>query len=95
MSGSNKLSLHKVRAELFKFFILSNPLELCSGYFPGQLGGINKDPTVWPDGTRPPPKCIFKKNKSLMNSKIEPTLTLHRLRLHLNLPLALLKWAIN
>jgi hypothetical protein len=33
-------------------------------------GGINKDPTVWLDGARPPPKYIFKNNMSSTNSKI-------------------------
>jgi hypothetical protein len=40
---------------LIKFLSLSNPSELCPGYFPGQLCwpmGINKDPTVWLDGAR-------------------------------------------
>jgi hypothetical protein len=37
--------------------------------------GINKDPPVWLDGARPPPKYVFKNNMSWMNSKIEPTLT--------------------
>ncbi len=49
--------------EFVKFLNLSNPSELCSDHFPGWLcwpGGINKDPTVWLDGARPPPEHIFK-----------------------------------
>jgi hypothetical protein len=38
---------------------LSNPLELCLEHFTNLLcqpGGISKDPTVWLDGARPPPR---------------------------------------
>ncbi len=57
-------------SDLEKLSSLSNLLELCSDHFPGQLcqpGDINKDPTVWLDGARPPPKYI--KNMSSTNSK--------------------------
>ncbi len=57
---------------LVKFLSLSNPLELCSDHFPGWLcwlGGISKDPTVWLDRVRPPPKYTFKNNMSLKNAK--------------------------
>jgi hypothetical protein len=59
-------------SEIVNFFSWSNPLELCSDNFSGwlwHLGGINKN-TVWLDGTRPPPKYVFKNNLSLTNSKI-------------------------
>ncbi len=49
---------------------MSNSLELCTYHFPGWLrwpGGINKDPTVWVDGARPPNKYVFKNNISLTN----------------------------
>jgi MFS-type transporter involved in bile tolerance (Atg22 family) len=39
----------------------------------------NKDPTVWLDGARPPPKYISQNNMSLTNSKIKSTSTLHYL----------------
>jgi hypothetical protein len=35
-----------------------------------QTWDFNKDPMVWLDGDRPPPKYIFKGNMSLKNSKI-------------------------
>ncbi len=35
--------------------------------------GITKDPTVWLDGARSPPKYVFKNNMSLENLKIWPT----------------------
>ncbi len=47
-------------------------------HFPGWLhwpGAINKDPPVWLDGSRSPPKYIFKNNMSSTNSKIQQTLT--------------------
>ncbi len=56
--------------KLAKFLILSNPMELGSNHFPSWPEGINKDPTVWPDGARLPPKYIFKNNMSMTNSKI-------------------------
>ncbi len=74
--------LLKVMSELIKFLSLSNPLELCSHPFPSRLcrpGGINEDPTIWLDGTRPSPKYIFKNNMSLTNSKNLLTCTLHYL----------------
>jgi hypothetical protein len=62
-----------VKSELVEFLSWSNPLELCSDHFPGWLcwpEGINEDPTVWPDGTRPPHKYVLKNNLSSTNSKI-------------------------
>ncbi len=59
-----------VMSKLDEFLNLPNPFELCSDHFPGRLcqpGGICKDPTVWLDVARPPPKYIFKDNMSLMN----------------------------
>jgi hypothetical protein len=56
-------------------------LELCSDHFPSWLHqpeGINKDPTVWLDGARPPPKYVFKNNVILANSKFWHTQTLHQ-----------------
>ncbi len=50
-------------SKLDEFLILPNPFELCPDHFPGRLcqpGGICKDPTVWLDGARPPPKYFFK-----------------------------------
>jgi hypothetical protein len=41
---------------------LSNPSELCSDHFPSrfcQPGVLNKDPTVWLDGARPPPISLI------------------------------------
>jgi len=38
--------------------------------------GISKDPNVWLDGDRPPPKFIFKNDMSLTNLKIGHTQTL-------------------
>jgi hypothetical protein len=38
-------------------------------HFPGWFywaGDINKDPTVWLDGARPPPKYVFQNNMSSM-----------------------------
>jgi hypothetical protein len=32
--------------------------------------GISKDPNVWLDGARPPPRYVFNNNMSLTNSKI-------------------------
>jgi hypothetical protein len=52
---------------------LLNPLELFQDYFSIQLcfsGGINKDPTVWPGGARPPTKFVSKNNMISTNSKI-------------------------
>jgi hypothetical protein len=49
--------------ELVKCLSLSNPLGLCSVYFPGQLGGpegINKDPDDWFDRARPLPGMFSK-----------------------------------
>ena len=66
-------------SELVEFLNLSNLLELCLDQFPYWLcwlGGINKDPTVWLDGTRPPPKYAIKNNMGSMNTKIWPTETL-------------------
>ncbi len=60
-------------SKLVKFLSLSNLLELCSDHFPSwlcKLRGVNKDPTVWLDGARPPPMYNFKNNMSLTNSKI-------------------------
>jgi hypothetical protein len=40
----------------------SNQFELCSDHFSAMFGGhgvLNKDPTVWLDGARPPPKVFF------------------------------------
>ncbi len=34
------------------------------------MESINKDPTVWLDGARPPPENIFKNNISSMDSLI-------------------------
>jgi hypothetical protein len=54
-------------------------LELGSDHFPSglcQAVGIIKDPAVWLDGARPPPKYIFKKDRSTKNSNIWPTRTL-------------------
>ncbi len=62
-----------VISELVKFFCLSNPLELRSDHFPAGLcrsWGIKKDPTIWLDGARPPPKYVFKNFMCLANSKI-------------------------
>jgi hypothetical protein len=59
--------------ELVKFLYLSNPLKLRSDHLPSRQSrpwGINKDPTVWLDGTEPPPKYVFKNDISLTNSKI-------------------------
>jgi hypothetical protein len=64
--------------EFVKFLTLSNPLEQGSDHFCCRLclpGSINKDPTVWLDGARPPSKYIFKNNLSLTNSKICATQT--------------------
>jgi hypothetical protein len=61
-------------SELIEYLSLANPFELCSDHFPClffQPVGINKDPTVWPDGARPPPKNVFKNNMSLMYSKFQ------------------------
>jgi hypothetical protein len=46
-----------VISELVKFFSLTNPVEPCSDHFNDRLPrprGINKDPTVWLDGTKLP-----------------------------------------
>ncbi len=54
-----------------KFLSLSNPTELCSDHFPGWQslsGGINKDPTVWLEEDRQPPKYALINNMSLTNS---------------------------
>jgi hypothetical protein len=65
-----------VMSNVFNFFRWSNPLELCSDHFPSRLhhqGDVNKDAMVLLDGARPPHKYAFNNNKSLMNSKIQPT----------------------
>jgi hypothetical protein len=62
-----------VTSELVEFLSLSNPMELCSNNFPSWFhrpGGINKDPTAWLVGARPPDTYIFKNNISWPNSKI-------------------------
>ncbi len=54
----------RVMSELVKFLSLSNPLQLCSGYFPSRLcqpGCISKDPTVSVGLARPPPLSTFSK----------------------------------
>ncbi len=38
-----------------------------------KFAGVNKDPTVWLVGARPPPMYVFKNYMSLTNSKIWPT----------------------
>ncbi len=71
--GTNAILEFWEMTELVEFLRWSNPLELCLDHFPGQLsspGCINKDPTVWLDGARPPPKYIFKIKMSLKNSKV-------------------------
>ncbi len=60
-------------SELVKLSSLSNPLELCSDHFSGQLcwsGGIKKDPTVWLDVALPPLKYDLKNNMNIANSNI-------------------------
>ncbi len=60
-------------SELVKILSLPNQFEQCYDYFPTWLcrqAGINKDPTVWLNGTTPLPKSIFKNIMSLMTSKM-------------------------
>jgi len=57
----------------------SNPLELFSDHFSSQLcqpGGINKGPTVWLDGARPPLSIFSFIIRVFTKSKIEPTQTI-------------------
>jgi len=49
---------YRVISELVKFGIYQMDLELGSVHFPSRLcwpWGLNKDPTIWIDGARPPP----------------------------------------
>jgi hypothetical protein len=39
-----------------------------------QAKGTIREPTVWQDGARPPPKYVFKNKVSLMNLKIQLTM---------------------
>ncbi len=51
------LRFFRVMTVLVKFLSLSNPLKPGSDNFIGRLSqprGLNKDPTVWLDGARPP-----------------------------------------
>jgi hypothetical protein len=76
--GVGKQAILLVMSGLVKFLSLSNSLELCSDHFPSWLcrpGGINKDPTVWPDGARPS-LYIFKNNFSWTNLQIWSAWTL-------------------
>ncbi len=71
--GTNAILAFWEMTELVEFLSLSNPLEVCLDHFTGQLsssGCINKDPTVWLDGARPPPKYILKIKMSLKKSKV-------------------------
>ncbi len=82
-------TVYLVMSKLVEFSSLSNLLHLCSDHFPGQLcrpGGINKDPTIWLDGARPPPRYISKNNISLTNWKIWPIRTWPTFYLYLSRP---------
>ncbi len=72
MEGGKNLN-PLVMCKLFKFSSLSNPLKLRWDHLPSRQSrpwGNNKDPTVWLDGARPPPRYVFRNDMILRNSKI-------------------------
>jgi hypothetical protein len=67
--------------QFFKFVKSTGEVMFRSFFEPTLLvRGINKDPTIWLDRARPPPKYVSRYNINLTNSKIRPTLTLQSMQ---------------